>query len=304
MGSSLLGDNIHGQLRPILTISRANFRDLNKGAEIKALDLCDIVADHGQRVRLDLDGQFRKERSVLNQMAHAFQLLVGIHGQVDAEGTRANRLIKAGQRIVGDEDNATVEGEGIGEIRTLDLRLPGDRPLGVAVKRSLQQIDRSRIREDAVAVIKQHDAVLVLEQGAIQSVGCGVALHDHIDLRGGQVDRRGVVRRQEAVVAENLSNGESLTDTTFTGDNGRRSLALRDHLGESLDKGEPISDREGEALGLLLLDSRAKARQMQLQQTLSPLDGLGLGHHDTIAHGDILALGAIKGDGGRNRVSH
>ena len=88
-----------------------------------------------------------------------------------------------------------------------------------------------------------------------------------------------------------------LADTTLTRDNGRRRGAVRDHRGQGLEEGEPIGHREIEARINLSLGNLTEALEVHAEQALRTVHRLGLGDNLAIAHGDILAAGAVKADG-------
>lgn len=302
--AGLLRHHVEGEAGPVGTVAIADLGHLDEGAQREVANLGQVLLDQREGVDLDLLGQLGLEVLVGDKLRHALQLLVGVHRQIDAERAGTHGLVERGQRVVADEDDATIEREGGREVGTLDLGLPADDALGIGVERSLEQVDRGRVLQDAVAVIENDDPILVLEQRAVQRVGRGVAL-DH-DVLLGRLDMHGLGLEavHEPVGGEHLADGVGLADATLAGHDGRRGLAGGDHLGERLREGETISDREGETLRNLFTRDLLEASKMMAKQTLRALQALGLGHDLAIGHREVLAAIAVERDGGLNGLGH
>ena len=292
-----LREDVEREAGPVGATGVADLGHLDEGAQREVANLGQVLLDQRQRVGLDLLRQLGLEVGVGDQVRHALQLLLGVHGQVDAERAGADGLVEVRQRVVADEDHPTLEFERGGEVGALDLGLPADHALGVAVERGLQQVDGGRVLQDAVAVIKDDDPILVFEHGAVQRVRRAVALDHHVLLGGRDVHRLGLEAVHEPVGGEHLGDGVGLADATLAGHDGGRGLAGGDHLGERLGEGEAVGDRPREALRDLLLGDQLHTRDVLLQQAGGALGRLGLGDHHAFEGGDILAGRAVEGDG-------
>ena len=302
----LLVHDVEREASPIAVgaVGVADLGDLDEGTQREVANLGQVLLDQLERVGLDLRRHIGLEVLVSHELSHALQLLVGVHRQVDAERAGTHGLVERSQRVVGDKDDATLEFERGGQVGTLDLGLPADDALGIGVERSLQEVDRRRILEDGVAVVKDDDAILVLEQRAVQRIGGRVALDHDVLLGGRDMHGLGLEAVHEPVGSQNLADRVGLADATLTRDDGGGGLALGHHLREGLSEGEAVGDRERKARRDLVARDLLETREMGLEQALGAVHGLGLGHDLAVGHRDILARGAVERDGGLDGLGH
>ena len=302
----LLVHDVQREASPVAVgaVGVTDLGDLDEGTQREVANLGQVLLDQLERVGLDLRRHIGLEVLVSHELSHALQLLVSVHRQVDAERAGTHGLVERSQRVVADEDDATLEFERGGEVGTLDLGLPADDALGIAVERSLQEVDRRRILQNAVAVVKDDDPILVLEQRAVQRIGGRVALDHDVLLGGRDMHGLGLQGIHEPVGSQNLADGVGLADATLTRDDGGGGLALGHHLREGLSEGEAVGDRERKARRDLVARDLLETREMGLEQALGAVHGLGLGHDLAVGHRDILATCAVERDGGLDGLGH
>lgn len=218
-----------------------DFSALRVGSdEVKSFFLVFLLVADQEVVGLDDDG-------------HALDDFLAGHRHVCRHRAADDCLRNLVHRHVADEDHAASEDERLRQfVVTAErrFRVPGDDTLVVAVEGGFEQVGSNRVLQHAVAVIEDDEAVAVLEEGTVETLGGREALDNHVGLRRQTFVEAGadlsVIEVDLAGALQGSEDGMRLAETALAGDDGRRDGASRNHVDEVLQDLEALVDVEDE----------------------------------------------------------
>jgi len=235
----------------VIGLGGTGLGDVDQGTQVDLLDLrtLSVGGDEREGVLLVFHLVTNQEVVGLDDGRHALDDLLAGHRHVRRHRARDDRLRDLVHRHVADEDDSTGEDERLGQLVVSEaFSIPGDDALIVAVKGSLEQVGSHRILQDAVAVVEDHQSVLVLEEGAVEALGRREALDHDVGLGGKTLIKAstdfGIVKVDLASLLESGEDGVRLAETTLASDDGRRDGASSNHVDEVFQNLEAFVDAE------------------------------------------------------------